>query len=114
MGHFCRICKRSRPSEKFSGKGHRIHVCRVCAKMPEKERAAVIQKDEIFGFLKQSRISDRNMRRLRELSASDNSQVAELASLATEVAEVKPHKKRRLKVLASEHRELLDALLLQT
>ena len=110
MAHFCRICKRSRPDEKFSGKGHRIHVCKVCAKMPEKERAAIEQKDEIFGFLNQSRISDRNMRRLRELSASENQQVAELASLVIEVARVKPHKKQRLKVLAREHRELLHAL----
>ena len=71
---------------------------------------AVKQKDEIFGFLNQSHISDNNLGRLRTLAASENSRIAELASLVIEVAKVKPHKKRRLKVLAKERRDLLDAL----
>ena len=29
MGHFCRICARSRPNEQFSGRGHRINVCKT-------------------------------------------------------------------------------------
>lgn len=110
MGHYCRICGRTRPNEKFSGKGHRIHVCKECAQMPKEAREAIEQKEEIFGFLKQSRISEKNVVRLRELATSNNAQVAELASIVIEVARVKPHKKRRLKVLARERRDLLDAL----
>jgi len=79
MGHFCRIYKRSRPNEKFSGKGHRIHVCKVCAEMPEKERAAIEQEDEIFGFLKQSRISDRNIRRLQYHGVLGTEQIERLS-----------------------------------
>ena len=30
MGHFCRICGRSRPNEQFSGRGHRIYVANGC------------------------------------------------------------------------------------
>ena len=31
MGHYCRICGRTRANEKFSGKGHKNHVCRDCS-----------------------------------------------------------------------------------
>ena len=110
MGYYCRICGRTRPNERFSGKGHRIHVCNDCGKMPKSERDAIEQEEEIFCFLKQSHISDKNIARLRALSASDISRIADLASLVIEVANVKPHKKRRLKVLAKERRDLLDAL----
>jgi len=110
MGHYCRICGRIRPNEKFSGKGHRIHVCKECARIPKEERQAVELQEEIFGFLKQSRISEKNVVRLRELAAADDVQTAELASIVIEVARVKPYKKRRLKVLARERRDLLDAL----
>lgn len=37
MGHYCRICGRERPNEKFSGKGHRAHVCRDCYRLPKEE-----------------------------------------------------------------------------
>lgn len=30
QGHYCRICGRYRANEKFSGKGHRTHVCKDC------------------------------------------------------------------------------------
>ncbi len=31
MGHYCRICGRTRANEKFSGKGHKNHVCKDCS-----------------------------------------------------------------------------------
>jgi hypothetical protein len=30
QGHYCRVCRRHRANEKFSGKGHRQHVCKDC------------------------------------------------------------------------------------
>jgi ribosome-binding protein aMBF1 (putative translation factor) len=110
MGHYCRICGRARANEKFSGKGHRVHVCKDCARLPKEHREAVEQEQEVFGYLKQSHISDKNLRRLRTLASSDQPRIAELAAIAIEVAEVKPYKKRRLKVLARERPDLLDAL----
>lgn len=110
MGHYCRICGSTRPNEKFSGKGHQVRVCKGCAKRPKAERDAIEQEVEIFGFLKQSHISDRNIARLRTLSASGDSRIADLAALVIEVAKVKPHKKRRLKVLARERHDLLEGL----
>ena len=66
MGHFCRICKLERPNERFSGRGHRIHVCKECKRMPKEERESIEQQDEILGYLSQSNVSEKNLRRLRE------------------------------------------------
>ena len=110
MGHYCRICKRERPSEQFSGKGHRIHVCKRCRAKPETERRAIEDQDDIFRFLQQSHISEKNVIRLRQMEKSDNPQVASLAGIVLEVARLKPYKTRRLKFLARKHPELLRKL----
>jgi predicted nucleic acid-binding Zn-ribbon protein len=36
MSHYCRICGRHRPNEKFSGKGHVTHVCKDCMQRKKK------------------------------------------------------------------------------
>ncbi|MEE8429998.1 MAG: hypothetical protein V3S16_02000 [Candidatus Desulfatibia sp.] len=110
MGHYCRICGSTKPNEKFSGKGHRNHVCKECAKMPKEERDAIEQEVEIFGFLSQSNISKKNISRLNILASSPNEHISNLADIVIEVAKVKPHKKRRLKVLERERRDLLHKL----
>ena len=110
MGHYCRICGRTRTNEKFSGKGHRVQVCKDCARLAKEHREAVEQEQEIFGYLKQSHISDENLRRLRTLASSGQTRIAELAAIVIEVAGIKPYKKRRLKVLARQRPDLLDAL----
>jgi ribosome-binding protein aMBF1 (putative translation factor) len=110
MGQHCRICGRTRPNEKFSGKGHRVHVCTDCARLPKENRDAIEQKEEIFNYLKQLHISAKNTARLRRLAASRDTEVAELATIVIEVAKVKPDKRRRLKVLARQRSDLLDAL----
>ena len=38
QGHFCRICRRHRANEKFSGKGHQQHVCKDCNKELQQEK----------------------------------------------------------------------------
>jgi hypothetical protein len=48
MGHYCRICGRQRPNERFSGKGHKIHVCKRCQAKPKTERRAIEDQDDIF------------------------------------------------------------------
>lgn len=30
VGHYCRICGRSRANEKFGGRGHALHICKDC------------------------------------------------------------------------------------
>jgi ribosome-binding protein aMBF1 (putative translation factor) len=110
MGHYCRICGRERPNEQFSGKGHRIHVCKRCKARPESERQAIEDKDDIFAFLEQSRISEKNVAHLERMAKSNNPQVASLAAIVLDVARVKPYKTRRLKFLAQKHPELLGKL----
>jgi len=65
---------------------------------------------EIFGYLKQSHISDKNVKRLKQLVDSESDKIAKLANIVLEVADVKPYKRRRLKVLARERRDLLQKL----
>lgn len=110
MGHYCRICGRNRPNEKFSGKGHKIHVCKECSRLPKEERESIEQKEEIAGFLNQSNISAKNITRLKTLVGSDNAEIAELAKVVLEVAQFKPHKKRRMKMLARERRDILKKI----
>lgn len=38
-GHFCWCCNQQLPNERFSGRGHRDHVCRDCKRLPREERA---------------------------------------------------------------------------
>ena len=110
MGRYCRICGNTRSNESFSGRGHPQHVCKTCARMPKDEREAIESEDEIVGFMNQSHISDKNILRLQVLSESKDSRIAQLASLVLQVARIKPFKKRRLKVLAQQNIDLLDAL----
>ena len=109
-GHYCRICGSLKPNEAFSGKGHPIHVCKKCARLPKEEREEIECTDEVFNYLRQSHISDKNVSRLRELAVSPNEHIAELAGIVLEVAEIKPYKKRRLKGLARKRRDLLYRL----
>jgi hypothetical protein len=81
MGHYCKICGRKRPNEQFSGRGHRIHVCKRCNAKPKSEQQAVEDKDDIFGFMNQSRISERNVARLEQMTKSENPKVASLAAI---------------------------------
>ena len=110
MGHYCRICGRVRPNEKFSGKGHRIHVCKDCSRLPKEERRGRELKDEIAGYLGQSNISESNLSRLSELTTSEEPEIAALAKVVLEIGKVKPHKRKRLSFLARSHRELIDRL----
>ena len=110
MGHYCRICGRERPNEQFSGKGHKIHVCKRCQAKPKTERRAIEDKDDLFRFLKQSHISEKNVIRLGQMAKSDNPLVASLAEIVLEVARLKPYKSRRLQLLAQKYPELLRKL----
>jgi hypothetical protein len=110
QGHFCRICHSRRSNESFSGKGHRTHVCKACARRPKDERKAIEETDEIWGFLRQSHISAENIARLKGLTHSPSTSVATLAQLMLEIGLVHPYKKRRLKFLGRGHRDLVDRL----
>jgi hypothetical protein len=106
MPHYCRICGRSRANEKFSGRGHRDHICKDCQRLPRDQRDHIERMDELCGFLEQSNISSKNIARLEILAQHTSSEIKDLAILILEVARVKPHKRRRWKFLAQNHSEL--------
>ena len=39
-GHWCWCCQRRRPNERFTGRGHKLHLCKQCQKLPKTVRAA--------------------------------------------------------------------------
>ena len=110
MGHFCRFCGRVRANEQFSGKGHKIHVCKRCQRLPESKRQAIEAEDDIFGFMQQSHISGQNTARLEQLAKSKQPRIARLAAIVLEVARTTPYKRRRLRILARKDRNLLREL----
>ena len=110
MGHYCRICGKNKPNEQFSGKGHKNHICKVCSRKPKNEIDEIEISTEIMGYLGQSNISKKNIKRLNELIKIENDDISKMAEIVLEVATVKPHKKRRLKFLAKERPDLLKKL----
>jgi hypothetical protein len=106
MPHYCRICCRGRRNEKFSGRGHRIHICKDCQRLPREQRDRIERMDELYGFLEQSNISPKNIARLEILAQHASGEIKDVALLILEVARVKPHKRRRWKFLAQNHPEL--------
>ncbi|MFP4363905.1 MAG: hypothetical protein ACLFR1_08545 [Spirochaetia bacterium] len=110
MGHFCRICCEHKPNEQFTGKGHKIHICKQCIKLPKAKRRNIERREEIAGYISQSNISKKNKKCFKELMESEDEEIAELASIVHQVALIKPIKKKRIKLLASKHKDLLKKL----
>lgn len=106
MGHWCRICGRTRANEKFSGRGHRDHVCKDCQRMPREKHDRIERLEELWNLLDQSRISEKNIGRLKTLIAHPDSEVQRLAKLILDVALVHPYRRRRWRHLTTRHGDL--------
>ena len=52
MGHYCRVCECYRSNEKFSGKGHKNHICKKCSKLSIEVRneKSILNKIHSFSF----------------------------------------------------------------
>lgn len=111
MGHYCRICCTMKPNEAFSGGGHRIHVCNKCRRRPIQDRIRIELLDEIRGFLEQSNISAKNLKRLALLSQSDDDEVRELASLVLVIGKAHPGRRRRFRQIKADNHELWQRIL---
>jgi hypothetical protein len=97
-----------RPNGQFSGRGHRIHICKECQRLPQEQQDRMERCDELDGFLNQSVISAKNVARLKTLAAHGDQQVAELAAFILEIARVLPRKRSRWLKLARHHRPLFN------
>ncbi len=110
MPHFCRICRRLRANESFSGKGHSRHICKKCSRLPKSEIRLVDETRELYQYLGQKNISQKNIARLGVLRNSSEPSTAKLAKLVLDIAIAKPHKKKRIKFLARNRRDLIDRM----
>ena len=54
--------------------------------MPKSVRQVIENMDEIFWFMRQSHISEKNVARLEQMVKSENPQVASLAAMVLKVA----------------------------
>jgi len=77
--------------------------------LPSEERRKELSLMEIYGFLDQSNITKKNIKRLAQFEAESIAQVAELASLVKRIAFVKPGRRRRWKWLWQNRPELVRA-----
>ncbi|MGA2259984.1 MAG: hypothetical protein ABSH28_00960 [Acidobacteriota bacterium] len=111
MGNYCRICCRYRANESFSGKGHRIHICKRCGQLPREVRFRIETLDEIWGFLDQSNISPKNIRRLELLAQQDDPEVRKTASVVLEIGKAHPGRRKRYRRIRSGHPELWQKML---
>ena len=107
-GHYCRICGSTKSNESFSGKGHRTHICKQCASMPKEKRQFVQAQEEVYTFLSQSHITDRNVSKLRQLAASENSRISRMACPMLEIVQAAPRKKQRA-LLTTKMRDAISA-----
>jgi hypothetical protein len=72
-GHYCKICAGILPNERFSGGGHKNHICKQCSKKsPEEKRELEIINDisRMACFMNLSR----NNRKLLQKYSHDNSE----------------------------------------
>ncbi len=107
-GRYCQLCCQARPNEHFGGRGQRAIVCKSCRQRPREELRAELLASEILGFLDQSNISSKNLRRLEKLESEAGEEVAALASLVKRIAKVHPRRRKRWKVLKQQHPELFQ------
>jgi hypothetical protein len=110
VGRYCRICGIQKLNEKFSGTGHKNYICKKCSKLPTDKREAKEQAEEIYKFMNQSRISDKNIKRLKIMNNSENLETVELANVVLDIARIAPNKKNRFKILSQKRRDLLKRL----
>lgn len=111
MPHLCRICTRTLANEKFSGRGHRDHVCRECQRLPRSTRESIDAESEIIGFFTdQSRISEKNIARLRFHGSSPDPNIVTLAGAVISVALVLPFRRKRFSKLRLNHPQLFRQL----
>lgn len=110
MGHYCRLCRRHRANEAFSGRGRQSHVCKKCQRNPPAHRERNAQLDELDGFIEQSNISEKNVRRLELLCQATDPRVRERAKVILDVARLYPRKRRRYVRMTAENPPLLRRL----
>jgi len=98
------------PNEKFSGKGHKRHICKKCSQLSKEELQKISDEKFIYTILVQKNISIKNVNRIEKISKKYSGELGEQATILMKVAKVRPAKIKRLGFLYHKHRELFDEL----
>lgn len=64
-GHYCYVCARILPNEKFSGRGHNNHICKQCSQKSPEERRELKIVNEITKISVQGNFSKDNRKKLQ-------------------------------------------------
>ena len=76
-GHYCWVCGRILPNERFSGKGHSQHICRDCQKMPEEKLREIKVLDRLYSLPFRLKKADKEW--LSQLRSDENSRIQNAA-----------------------------------
>lgn len=95
--------------QRFTAQGRKAQLCKTCEKLPKAQRQSAAALDELAGFVAQANLSGQNIARLKVLSKSEDATVRSRAQVLLEVAQVHPHKRKRIAYLREKHPALLEA-----
>lgn len=76
-GHYCKICGEYKANEKFSGRGHRTHICKACASQPAEQQAENIAINRLKNL--PARLSKAQLGWLRKRMKDGRPKIRELA-----------------------------------
>ena len=77
-GHYCKICGEYKANEKFSGKGHAVHICKACSRLSAAEKTAAMDMNRLMSF-PMRRLSEGEKKWLKAKMKDDCPKVAETA-----------------------------------
>jgi hypothetical protein len=109
MTHYCRVCCKRRPDNRFTAAGRKARVCKDCAKLPKEQRDFLEADDDLKGLVAQSNLSAANVTRLKVLVKSTHASVRERAQVLLEVARLHPHRSKRDEYLREKQPALWEA-----
>ncbi|MDA8336927.1 MAG: hypothetical protein M0Z41_18405 [Peptococcaceae bacterium] len=81
-GHYCRICGLILPNEKFSGRGHVIHICKKCVKKPRERQDEETALNRIGRVYRYGNLSRNNRRMLEDYARSPSERIRAAAAEA--------------------------------
>ncbi len=65
-GHYCKVCGHIRPNEKFSVKGHKNHIFKICSKIPISQQAENCVINNLYRLYKYPSLSRNNKNLLKK------------------------------------------------
>lgn len=77
-----------------------------CRRKPKAEQQRILATDEVQGFLQQSNISKKNIRRLGQLETIEDAEFQRLRTLVLKIAAVLPGSRKRWEKMRRQHPDL--------